>query len=114
MKTFKSDETNDLTLASDGNLATVSEIDAFAQSARQYMQARLGEMVHNADQGIPFGTVLWGGTPSIAQFEAAGRARLMQVPNALAVVAFTARLVSDVITYNAVIKTPWGEVRIHG
>ncbi|MCO8160985.1 hypothetical protein NJC38_02310 [Pseudomonas sp. 21LCFQ010] len=114
MKTFLSDSLNDLVLGRDGRLATAREIDAFAQSARQYMQARLGEMIHNADQGIPFTAVLWGGTPSVAQFEAAGRVRLMQVPGALAVVSFTARLQGDVIAYDAMVNTQWGEVTING
>lgn len=114
MKTFKSDDLNDLTLGRDGDLATANDIEAFAQSARQYMQARLGEMIHNMDEGIPFAAVLWGGTPSIAQFEAAGRVRLKQVPNAQAVVSFTARMVGDAVAYEAIIRTPWGEAHLNG
>lgn len=114
MKTLLSDMTNDLVLGHDGGLAVARDREAFAQSARHYMQARLGEMIHNADQGIPFTAVLWGGTPSVAQFEAAGRARLLQVPGALAVESFTARLSGDTIVYSARVRTQWGEVTIHG
>jgi hypothetical protein len=114
MKTFQADDSHDLVLGSNRSLVLLSDLEAVAQSAEESMRARLGEMIHNADQGIPFDSVLWGSTPNIAQFEASGRARLMQVPNVLQVVAFTARLHGDVLGYVATIKTPWGEVMLSG
>ncbi|AZD85017.1 hypothetical protein C4K14_2183 [Pseudomonas chlororaphis subsp. aureofaciens] len=114
MKTFQADGSNDLVLAGNGQLSIISDLEAFTQSAKEYMQAVLGEMIHNADQGLPLEAVVWGGTPNVAQFEAAGRVRLMQVPNAQEVVSFTARLLGDVMSYTAIIRTPWGEVPLSG
>lgn len=114
MTTLLSNSRNDLALADDGRIRVIGGIEAIAQSARAYMQARLGEMFYNADQGIPFADIVWGGSPNIAQFEAAGRARLLQVPGIVEVVSFEARQVGDVLGYTAVIRTGSGETVING
>lgn len=114
MRTFQTTETNDLVLGGNGALSILTDIQAVTQSAKEYMQSRFAEMIHNVDQGIPFDALVWGGTPNIAQFEAAGRARLMQVPNVLRVSEFTARLNGDILSYRATIQTPWGEVALSG
>jgi hypothetical protein len=114
VKTFKTDHTYDLVLGSNHSLVVHNDLAAVTQSAEESMRTRLGEMIHNVDQGIPFDSVLWGGTPNVAQFEASGRARLMQVPNVLQVASFTARMSGEVLGYVATIKTPWGEVTLSG
>ena len=78
MTTLLSNMSNDLALNESGRIEVIGGIYAIAQSARAYMQSRLGEMFYNADQGIPFADVVWAGSPNIAQFEAAGRARLLR------------------------------------
>ncbi|UNY40219.1 baseplate wedge protein [Pseudomonas phage vB_PcuM_ KLEP17-4] len=114
MTTLLSNSRNDLALNAGGNLQVIDGIEAIAQAARSYMQARLGEMYYNADQGIPFVDIVWSGAPNIAQFEAAGRTRLMQVPGVIEVVSFEARQVGDVLGYTAVIRTASGETTLNG
>lgn len=114
MTTLLSNERNDLALNAGGNLQVIGGIEAIAQEARSYMQARLGEMFYNADQGIPFADIVWQGSPNIAQFEASGRARLLQVPGIVEVISFEARQVGDVLGYTAVIRTTAGETTLNG
>lgn len=114
MTTLLSNSRNDLALAADGRIRVISGLEAIAQSARAYMQARLGEMYYNADQGLPFADIVWGGSPNVAQFEAAGRARLLQVPGVVEVISFEARQTADVLGYTATIRTTAGETVING
>lgn len=114
MRTFRANALNDLILGSDGNLQLFSGQDAIAQIARQYMQARRGEMIHKADEGIPFDPVVWGASANLAQFEAVGRARLLQAPDVLEVISFEATQSGDVLSYVAVIRTTAGETTING
>lgn len=112
MITLQSNSRNDIALNAAGNISTISGIEAIAQTCKEFMQARLGEMFLNADQGIPFVDIVWDGSPNVAQFEASGRARLLQVPGVLEVTQFDARQVGDVLGYTATIRTDLGEVAI--
>lgn len=114
MRTLAATEKNDLALNAGGAMSIISGIDAIAQTARQYMQARAGEMFLAMTDGMPFDPVVWSGTPNIAQFEAAGRIRLLQVPGIIEVLSFTARLEDNVLAYIASIRTDQGEVAING
>lgn len=114
MRTFQSNALNDLVIGSNGNLNTFGDINAIAQTARQFMQARRGEMIHKADEGVPFDPVVWGASPNVAQFEAVGRARLLQAPDVLEVLEFTATQNGDILTYTATIRTTAGEATING
>ena len=114
MTTLLSNSRNDLALNEAGRIEVIGGIGAIAQSAKAYMQARLGEMFYNADQGIPFADIVWAGSPNLAQFEAAGRARLLQVPGVVEVLSFEARQNGDVLGYTATIRTGSGETVING
>lgn len=114
MKTFISDTLNDLVLGSNGELNTTTGNEAISQTARQYMQARQNEMLHKADEGIPFDPIVWGASANLAQFEAIGRVRLLQVDGVVEVVSFEATQNGDVLGYVAVIRTTNGETTING
>lgn len=114
MRTFLANDNNDLALAPDGNLRLITGLEAIAQTCKEAMQTRLQEMIHAQTDGIPFDPVLWSGTPNAAQFEASGRARLLQVPEVLEVTSFQARLIDNTMGYVAVIRTTIGETTING
>ena len=78
------------------------------------MQTRRGEMIHAIQQGIPFDPVAWAGTPNLPQFEASARRRLLEVAGVREVVAFSARMGGDVLTYSATLRTDFGEVALNG
>lgn len=114
MRTFLSNKRNDLILGADGNLNIISGLAAASQSSEQYMQTRRGEMIYAVDDGIPFDETVWAGTPNVAQFEAAGRARLLQVPSNMEILTFEAVLEGDVLRYTADIRTDSGETTVNG
>ncbi len=114
MRTFLSTSSEDLALDSAGNLSVISGADAVLQTSRQYVRARRGEMIHNVHQGVPYDPIVWSGTPNIAQFEAAVRARLLQMPEVAGIRSLVARLEGNVLGYTAVISTASGEVTVSG
>lgn len=114
MITILSNDSHDIALSPGGNVTIANGITAIAQTAQQYMLARRLEMVLAIDRGIPFDPVAWGSSPNIAQFEAAGRATLMEVPDVIEVLEFTASLVGDVLGYTATMRTTEGEITVNG
>lgn len=114
MKTFLSTSSEDFALDAAGNLAVISGPDAILQTSRQYVRARRGEMIHNMDQGVPYDPIVWSGAPNIAQFEAAIRTRLLQMPEVTGVQSLVASLDGNILGYTAVISTETGEVTVSG
>ena len=112
MRSFASTASNDLQLGADGNLAIVTGAPAVEVVARHHMQTRRAEMIHEMQSGIPFDITAWVGAPNLAQFEAAARIRLRQVPGVIEVVEFEASQQGDALTYRATLRTEFGEVSV--
>lgn len=110
MRTFLSNQKNDLILNGIGNLEIVEGINAVSQTSRQYMQTRRGEMIHDILSGIPFDLLVWNGAPNIPQFEAAARVRLRQVPGVISVQSFEVKMIGDTLDYVTTLNTQSGEV----
>lgn len=113
-RTLAVDANNDLYLGRDGNLAVATEIDATALTAGQAAKAIRGEMVLNADQGMPYFEVVWNGSPNLVQAEAALRARLLAVEGVRDITSLTTRRAGDRFTYVATLETIYGAVAING
>ena len=114
MRTFLSNSQQDLVLGSDGLLQIGNSFEFRAQAYRQFMLARRGEMIHEMTRGIPYEQIVWSGTPNVAQFEAAARATLSQVPGTVEILAFSATLEGDELLYTANILTDSGEITVNG
>lgn len=113
MRSFASSRSNDLVIGADGNLSIVDNALAVEVVTRSHMQTRRGEMIYAIQQGIPFDPVVFSGTPNLAQFEAASRARIMEVTGVREIRSFSATMVGDTLSYVAVIVTEFGEVTIN-
>lgn len=114
MRTLQVDKHNDFVVGDDGQLAIFSGLDALGQTSVQFVKARRGEMIHNADEGIPYDLVAWMGEPNEVQFEAAVRDTLTQVDTVTSVSAFEVVQVEDNLTYTATLQSTLGEVAISG
>ena len=98
---------NDIYIGADGNLATVTGIDAAIQNCKTAMQAQQGEMMYAMLNGMPTRATVWDNfNPSL--FEAAGRSILAGVQDVTGVAAFTITRTENVLTYTAVIVTIYG------
>lgn len=114
MRTLQVDSTNDFIIGETGQIALIGSYAAVAQTARQYGQARRGEMIYKADEGIPYAITMWEADPNEAAFEAAQRQRLLQVPDVVRVLAFEITRVGEVLYYTANLETVEGEIGVNG
>lgn len=113
-KTFSTNENNDLYLGKDGNLAMSTGVQAVLQECENIVKVRLGEVVLDIDQGIPFFEVVWNGIPNVIQFESSVRAEILKVAGVLEIVSFSTKVVDKALSYEAVIKTIYGQGTISG
>lgn len=107
------DENNDIYMAPNGNLATVTDLDAVGQNCITAMQAQRGEMMYQVDDGMPSQVVAFD-TFNPVQFEAAARTILLNVAGVTEVTAFSVTQVDDAIVYTATILTIYGTTQING
>jgi len=113
MRCFGRDDNNDLMLAG-GAVSVVSGLQATLQTCEHVAKARLGEMVLNVGAGLPYFETVWAGTPNPAPWEAAFRARVLQVDGVLEISDLTIALEGDTMTYSATIVTTFGTGVIGG
>ena len=99
-----------------GNLAVFRDLQAVLQACEHAAKTRLGEMILNIDQGIPYFETIWNGHPNLAQFEAALRSAFLAVTNVVEVVSLITSIISstNVLSYTAVIRTTFGGGVISG
>lgn len=110
MRTF----TGDLTIDAAGNLSMFSGEQAASEVCRNFALTQKGEMIFKANEGMPFIGGVFDDN-DLAQFEAAFKRRIKQVPFAEAqVIAFDAEVVENVLNYEAVIQTKFGQVVQNG
>jgi hypothetical protein len=114
VRTLNVNADNDLVLNELGYLSFATDIDAVLLTARQYASTLLGEMIHAADEGIPYFGVAFGSSPNIAQFEAGLRRRLLQCPGVIRIDELTAQQVGDTLGYTATITTEFGQGTVNG
>jgi hypothetical protein len=112
--TLAEDTNNDLTLGLDGNLALASGVDAVMQVLRSACETQRGELIYDVAAGIPNFEVVWGGTPNLAQMEAALRATALQVGGVLGVESITSEAVGGVAKYTLTVRTQYGQGAVNG
>lgn len=112
MRTFAVDYNNDLVIGGDGNLAIATGQAAALFVCEHFARAARGEMIHRMHQGMPFFETAFGEGSNLAQYEAAFRKRMGQIPQVIAVREFNAEIVDGVLRYDAVIETQFGDTRM--
>lgn len=112
--TLAVNENNDLFIGSDGSLALARAQDAVMQSAQQAAQTQLGELIYAVNVGIPNFAVVWGGAPSIAQFEAFFRRTILAVAGVIEVVSLNTQVRNSVLSYQATLRTIYGQAELNG
>lgn len=106
-------ETMDLVLDREGNIAIVSDLEAVAANCQTAVQAQRGEMMFEADKGMPTFATAWNDYNPV-QFEAAARTIIQAVPGVLSVGSFAILRVGEALRYTAVIRTVYGETQVNG
>lgn len=108
-QTFGVNSDNDIFINSSGNLDIQTGIKATLQACAQISKAQLGEMIYEAQSGIPNFQVVWVGVPNLAQFEAYLRTALLSVEGVSNILNLTTSISNNVLSYTAVIQTIYGQ-----
>lgn len=114
MRTFQVDENNNFVFGADGQIPIIGGLPATAQTSKQFAQARREEMIYKFDEGMPYQMTAWEADPNEAAFEVFMRARLLEVPNTIAVTAFEIIRVGEDLKYTATLDTINGELVVNG
>lgn len=114
MKTISTDLNNDMYIGDDGNIAMSYDIVAAAQTAKHFAATLKSEMIHEYDLGIPFFITAFGANPSLPQFEAATRRRILEAPEVTGIRSFQVQQDGDILRYTAVIETTYGTATLNG
>ena len=96
----------DLYLDSTNNLAILTGVQALLQSCQARVEAQLREMLYAFNQGMPTMDTVFR-QQRIAQFVAAGRARIGSVVGVVQVKSFVVKIQGGVLTYTATILTQY-------
>jgi hypothetical protein len=112
MNNLKVDRNNDFNIGRGGSFEFVEGKEALSQLCVQYARASTGEMLSKKQDGMPFFQSVFDRQPSVAQFEAAFRKRMKQVPQVRSVVSFDGSINDSVLSYYAVIESDYGQVEV--
>lgn len=107
---------NELHLCPDGQIATLSGRESYAQTVSNAIRTVFGEIPSNTSLGIPyFDSVFKDGRRGIALWKAKVTERLRSFDFVLSVSGFKASVDSgDVLKYSLVITTDLGNVSVSG
>ncbi len=110
--TFGLNSENDIYLGNDGNIVVLSDIQAIAAACETISKAQLGEMVLTTTQGIPNFQTVWVGAPNLGLWQSYLRNSLQNVDGVLQVSDLSFAVNDGVLSYTAIIKTPFGLTQI--
>lgn len=111
MRSIAVNNLNDIFIGPDGNLAMVVDQEAFQQNSEAVMKVQRGELNLDLANGVPTLATVWNAWKP-AQFIAAGRAMLAQVPGWIATKSFNLARAGGVATYTAVIENEFTDAAI--
>lgn len=110
--TIETNSDNDIFIAPDGNLSTVSGVDAIAQQIAEAVGTVRGELRYEPERGVDYFNTVFLGSPNVLAFTRQARAQILAVPNVTEILTFTVNQTLDVLSYNARIQTTLGVVTV--
>lgn len=105
---FSEDDGNDLFLDTAGNITLARDKEAVLFACKAAAETLFGEMIYQTNQGLPFFTTIWNGSPNIPQFEAALVTTLLAVEEVKEVEDISTEIIDGVLSYTAIIATSFG------
>lgn len=114
MITTATNELNDIYLDGAGNLAMKKDLDACVQSCREVSQTLLGELPYAQSRGVAFFRVGLVEDPPLGLYEVQLRKQLLTVPNVEKVPSIAFKIEGNQLSYEARIKTSYGEEIVRG
>ena len=111
MKAIKIDENRNPVIVN-GKFIFVFDADVVAQNCEQAMRQQLGELNYDADKGIQYFDNIFTGNPNFQRFESQARQAISAVIGVNGIVSFNFEFNDNILSYNAVISTIYGETTV--
>lgn len=113
IRTFGTNEQNDIYIGSDGNLAVLTGINAVAGACETATKAQLGEMIYATTQGMPALQVILGvGVPNYPIYETALRNTILGVQDVSGIEGIQLQPTGNELDYTVTINTIYGPVQL--
>lgn len=115
MKSFLTNENNDLYLDGSRQLAMGEDIDAAVQTVQNKLNTLKGEIQLDIDKGIPyFETIFNQQTPDLSSWESYMIEEAEKVDGVIRVESMITRVKDNQLTYEMTIRTKYGLTQIIG
>jgi hypothetical protein len=114
VQTLGTDASGDLYLGADGNLVSLSGVDAVAGACVTACRTQLGECVLQTGFGLPNFQTVWVGVPDYALWQSYLQNILLNVEGVTAVRSVTLAARDNVLRFTADIQTIYGSTVING
>ena len=114
IRTFATNENNDLYINAEGNLAIADKLDAVKQACQTAVKAQFHEMIYEYDKGMPDFSLVWVGNPNYGQYRAALAVTLSNVDGVDSVTSIEIGKTDNVLRYRATIITEFGSAALNG
>ena len=103
--TFSLNNDNDIYIGINGNLSISRNIEAIKFICQNVASARLGEMIYQENEGMPFLQSVFVGVPNIERYRSTLRKSLLNVSGVKRVLNIIINISSNILTYEATILT---------
>ena len=110
------DETNDIYIDENKNLALCRDIEAVKTSVSCATKTNHGEIVLNTNLGIPYFETIFTAHPDIELWKSYMKEAILAVPKVLGILAFKTYIdyQKSLLKYTVVINTEYGTEEING
>ena len=109
MITIATNNSNDIYLGQDGNLAMARDMGAVSQGCTHISQVLLGELPYAQTRGIPFFDIGFKSSPDLSLYQVYLTKLLLTVPHVNRVDSLTFKSEGENLSYEAYISTDYGE-----
>lgn len=114
MRVIKENLNRDIFVNSGGKFEYLSDADAVAQLTKTAMETIKGELIYNESAGLDVQNTVWVGTFDLVKFEVTARKQLNSVSGVVRVLSFDANVVDNILSYETLIQTVYGEIQVNG
>lgn len=114
VKTFGTNDNNDLYLGIDGNIVVLQDLPAIEAACETASLAQLGEMVLATKSGIPNFQTVWVGSPNFPLWQSYLRNTLLGVLGVQDVQSIDIKTQKNILKYTATIVTQFGIGTLNG
>lgn len=114
MLTIGINDTNDIYLDAQGNLAVKKDLEAMGDIIINKSQTNRGELLYNSEKGIEFFSTVFGEPVYLDLFQSELIEELENTEAVQAVYDYTPSISGGVYAYTANIQTDYGKIALNG